>query len=56
LIESGKHEQYVAKEAMLREKYQQTIEAAMRERNYQIRNAQLVYEAEVRQTKGSLFL
>lgn len=48
LIELGKHEQYLAKEKHLREKYEEALEAAARERDYQIRNAQLVYDGEVR--------
>ncbi len=56
LIEGGKHEQFIAKDLALQEKQRLAIEAAARERTYQIRNAQLVYEAEVSQAEKDLAL
>ena len=44
LVESGKHERYVAKQAQLKSKHDLSMSSAIRERAYQIRNAQLVYE------------
>lgn len=54
LVENGKHEKYQAKDQLLVEKHQRSLEAAARERTYQIRSAQLVYEAEVAQAEKEL--
>lgn len=51
LVDTGKHEQYIAKEKLLQKKLEAALEAAAKERTYQIRNAQLVYEAELAQAQ-----
>ncbi len=47
---------YIAKEQHQVQKYREALELAARERAYQIRNAQAVYEAEVAQAEKDLIL